>query len=119
MIRISKIAILISTLVLLNFSVDKQVNCLCTNLLQCLAMGAEVIKPRFITNLQGFNDRNYYKDEYKSDANIKVSTMNLIKENLLEEDELKKEIHKLTLVEKIRQIAQLKKKTKDIQHSHK
>ena len=119
MIRISKIAILISTLVLLNFSADKQVNCLCTNLLQCLAMGAEVIKPRFITNLQGFNDRNYYKDEYKSDANIKVSTMNLIKENLLEEDELKKEIHKLTLVEKIRQIAQLKKKTKDIQHSHK
>lgn len=118
MIRISKIAILISTLVLLNFSADKQVNCLCTNLLQCLAMGAEVIKPRFITNLQGFNDRNYYKDEYKSDANIKVSTMNLIKENLLEEDELKKEIHKLTLVEKIRQIAQLKKKTKDIQHSH-
>jgi hypothetical protein len=119
MIRISKIAILISTLVLLNFSADKQVNCLCTNLLQCLAMGAEVVKPRFITNLQGFNDRNYYKDEYKSDANIKVSTMNLIKENLLEEDELKKEIHKLTLVEKIRQIAQLKKKTKDIQHSHK
>ena len=119
MIRISKIAILISTLVLLNFSADKQVNCLCTNLLECLAMGAEVIKPRFITNLQGFNDRNYYKDEYKSDANIKVSTMNLIKENLLEEDELKKEIHKLTLVEKIRQIAQLKKKTKDIQHSHK
>ena len=119
MIRISKIAILISTLVLLNFSADKQVNCLCTNLLQCLAMGAEVIKPRFITNLQGFNDRNYYKDEYKSDANIKVSTMNLIKENLLEEDELKKEIHKLTLVEKIRQIAQLKEKTKDIQHSHK
>ena len=119
MIRISKIAILISTLVLLNFSADKHVNCLCTNLLECLAMGAEVIKPRFITNLQGFNDRNYYKDEYKSDANIKVSTMNLIKENLLEEDELKKEIHKLTLVEKIRQIAQLKKKTKDIQHSHK
>ena len=119
MIRISKIAILISTLVLLNFSADKQVNCLCTNLLQCLAMAAEVIKPRFITNIQGFNDRNYYKDEYKSDANIKVSTMNLIKENLLEEDELKKEIHKLTLVEKIRQIAQLKKKTKDIQHSHK
>ena len=119
MIRISKIAILISTLVLLNFSADKQVNCLCTNLLECLAMGAEVIKPRFITNLQGFYDRNYYKDEYKSDANIKVSTMNLIKENLLEEDELKKEIHKLTLVEKIRQIAQLKKKTKDIQHSHK
>ena len=71
MIRISKIAILISTLVLLNFSADKQVNCLCTNLLQCLAMGAEVIKPRFITNIQGFNDRNYYKDEYKSDANIK------------------------------------------------
>ena len=119
MIRISKIAILISTLVLLNFNSDKQVNCLCTNLLQCLAMGAEVIKPRFITNLQGFNDRNYYKDEYKSDANIKVDTMKLTKENLLEEDELKKEIHKLTLVEKIRQIAQLKKKTKDIQHSHK
>ena len=118
MIRTSKIAILISTLVLLNFSADKQVNCLCTNLLQCLAMGAEVIKPRFITNLQGFNDRNYYKDEYKSDANIKVDTMKLRKENLLEEDELKKEIHKLTLVEKIRQIAQLKKKTKDIQHSH-
>ena len=81
-------------------------------------MGAEVIKPRFITNLQGFNDRNYYKDEYKSDANIKVDTMKLTKENLLEEDELKKEIHKLTLVEKIRQIAQLKKETKDIQHSH-
>ena len=118
MIRTSKIAILISTLVLLNFSADKQVNCLCTNLLECLAMGAEVIKPRFITNLQGFNDRNYYKDEYKSDANIKVETMKLTKENLLEEDELKKEIHKLTLVEKIRQIAQLKKKTKDIQHSH-
>ena len=118
MIRTSKIAILISTLVLLNFSADKQVNCLCTNLLECLAMGAEVIKPRFITNLQGFNDRNYYKDEYKSDANIKVDTMKLTKENLLEEDELKKEIHKLTLVEKIRQIAQLKKKTKDIQHSH-
>ena len=118
MIRISKIVILISTLVLLNFSAEKQVNCLCTNLLQCLAMGAEVIKPRFITNLQGFNDRNYYKDEYKSDANIKVDTMKLTKENLLEEDELKKEIHKLTLVEKIRQIAQLKKKTKDIQHSH-
>lgn len=118
MIRTSKILILISTLVLLNFSADKQVNCLCTNLLQCLAMGAEVIKPRFITNLQGFNDRNYYKDEYKSDANIKVETMKLTKENLLEEDELKKEIHKLTLVEKIRQIAQLKKKTKDIQHSH-
>ena len=118
MIRTSKIAILISTLVLLNFNTDKQVNCLCTNLLQCLAMGAEVIKPRFITNLQGFNDRNYYKDEYKSDANIKVDTMKLTKENLLEEDELKKEIHKLTLVEKIRQIAQLKKKTKDIQHSH-
>ena len=119
MIRISKILILISTLVLLNFNSDKQVNCLCTNLLECLAMGAEVIKPRFITNLQGFNDRNYYKDEYKSDANIKVDTMKLTKENLLEEDELKKEIHKLTLVEKIRQIAQLKKKTKDIQHSHK
>ena len=118
MIRISKIAILISTLVLLNFSADKQVNCLCTNLLECLAMGAEVIKPRFITNLQGFNDRNYYKDEYKSDANIKVETMKLTKENLLEEDELKKEIHKLTLVEKIRHIAQLKKKTQDIQHSH-
>ena len=118
MICISKIAILISTLVLLNFSADKQTNCLCTNLLECLAMGAEVIKPRFITNLQGFNDRNYYKDEYKSDANIKVDTMKLTKENLLEEDELKKEIHKLTLVEKIRQIAQLKKKTKDIQHSH-
>ena len=118
MIRISKIAILISSLVLLNFSADKQVNCLCTNLLECLAMGAEVIKPRFITNLQGFNDRNYYKDEYKSDANIKVDTMKLTKENLLEEDELKKEIHKLTLVEKIRQIAQVKKKTKDIQHSH-
>ena len=118
MICTSKILILISTLVLLNFSADKQVNCLCTNLLQCLAMGAEVIKPRFITNLQGFNDRNYYKDEYKSDANIKVETMKLTKENLLEEDELKKEIHKLTLVEKIRQIAQLKKKTKDIQHSH-
>ena len=118
MIRISKIVILISTLVLLNFSTDKQVDCLCTNLLQCLAMGAEVIKPRFITNLQGFNDRNYYKDKYKSDANIKVDTMKLTKENLLEEDELKKEIHKLTLVEKIRQIAQLKKKTKDIQHSH-
>ena len=118
MIRISKIAILISTLVLLNFSADKQVNCLCTNLLECLAMGAEVIKPRFITNLQGFGDRNYYKDEYKSDANIKVDTMKLTKENLLEEDELKKEIHRLTLVEKIRQIAQLKKKTKDIQHSH-
>ena len=118
MIRTSKIAILISTLVLLNFSADKQVNCLCTNLLECLAMGAEVVKPRFITNLQGFNDRNYYKDEYKSDANIKVDTMKLTKENLLEEDELKKEIHKLTLVEKIRQIAQLKKKTSDIQHSH-
>ena len=118
MIRISKIAILISSLVLLNFSADKQVNCLCTNLLECLAMGAEVIKPRFITNLQGFNDRNYYKDEYKSNANIKVDTMKLTMENLLEEDELKKEIHKLTLVEKIRQIAQLKKKTKDIQHSH-
>ena len=114
----SKILILISTLVLLNFGTDKQVNCLCTNLLECLAMGAEVIKPRFITNLQGFNDRNYYKDKYKSDANIKVDTMKLTKENLLEEDELKKEIHKLTLVEKIRQIAQLKKKTKDIQHSH-
>ena len=118
MIRTSKIAILISTLVLLNFCADKQVDCLCTNLLECLAMGAEVIKPRFITNLQGFNDRNYYKDEYKSDANIKVDTMKLTKENLLEEDELKKEIHKLTLVEKIRQIAQLKKKTNDIQHSH-
>ena len=118
MIRITKIVILISTLILLNFNSGKQVNCLCTNLLQCLAMGAEVIKPRFITNLQGFNDRNYYKDEYKSDANIKVDTMKLTKENLLEEDELKKEIHKLTLVEKIRQIAQIKKKTKDIQHSH-
>ena len=44
--------------------------------------------------------------------------MKLTKENLLEEDELKKEIHRLTLVEKIRQIAQLKKKTKDIQQSH-
>ena len=49
---------------------------------------------------------------------FKVDTMKLTKKNLVEEDKLKKEIHKLTLVEKIRQIAQLKKKTQDIQHSH-
>ena len=49
---------------------------------------------------------------------FKVDTMKLTKKNLVEEDKLKKEIHKLTLVEKIRQIAQLKKKTTDIQHSH-
>ena len=45
---------------------------------------------------------------------FKVDTMKLTKKNLVEEDKLKKEIHKLTLVEKIRQVAQLKKKN----HGH-
>ena len=80
-------------------------------------MGMEVIKPRYITNLQDFHDRTVkYKDEFNSDANIKADTMKLKKENLIEEEGLKIEIHKLTLAEKIRQIMMLKDKTKEIQN---
>ena len=84
----------------------------CTTLLECKAMGMSIFKPRYITNLQGFNDRTVkYKDEFKNNAQIKVETMKLKKKNMLEEDELKKQIHEFTLAEKIRQIAELKEKT--------
>ena len=45
--------------------------------------------------------------------------MNLKRENLLEEDYLKHEIHKLTLTEKLRQIADLDEKTKQIRQLEK
>ena len=84
----------------------------CTTLLECTAMGMSIINPRYITNLQGFNDRTVqYTDEFKDNAQIKVETMKLKKENMLEEDELMKQIHILTLTKKIRQIAELKEKT--------
>ena len=84
----------------------------CTTLLECTAMAMSIINPRYITNLQGFNDRTVkYKDEFKNNAQIKVETMKLKKKNMLEEDELKKQIHEFTLAEKIRQIAELKEKT--------
>ena len=75
-------------------------------------MAMSIINPRYITNLQGFNDRTVkYKDEFKNNAQSKVETMKLKKKNMLEEDELKKQIHEFTLTEKIRQIAELKENT--------
>ena len=82
----------------------------CATLLECKAMAMSLYNPRFITNLQGFYDRTV-KDEFKNNAQSKVETMKLKKKNMLEEDELKKQIHEFTLTEKIRQIAELKKKT--------
>ena len=100
---------------ILHSNSNQQLYCLCTNLLECLSLGKEIIKPRYITNLQGFHDRTTkYKDEFYSDANFKADTMKLEVKNVQDEEKLKKEIHKLTLAEKIRQIIMLKKKTKEI-----
>jgi len=83
--------------------------------LECLALGKDVIKPRYITKLQGFYDRTTkYEDEFNSDTNFIADAMKLVGESIQDEEELKKEIHKLTHAEKFCQILMLKKETKEI-----
>ena len=56
-----KIHKIIAFLFLLEYLTDKPTNCLlCRTLLECAAMGMEVIKPRYITNLMSKNDFNTY-----------------------------------------------------------
>lgn len=89
---------------------------LCSNLLECAAMGMTIINPRYITNLQGLDDRAIrYKDEFHLDAELVIEQLTAEMKFMNEASALEKSIQDISLRQKMEETRAFNENMKRLQ----